>query len=56
MTGTKRYGEKIHNAIKAVARLHTDTSKLLRECDGTIGKGRDLHSISSCPCWRRYAK
>jgi hypothetical protein len=38
---SKDYGKMMGNAIKAVARMHSDTSKLLQDCDGTIGKGRE---------------
>lgn len=34
------YGIRVGTAIKAVARLHSDTSRLLRDCDGAIGEGR----------------
>ena len=34
------YGKKIGNALQAVRRMHSDASRLLQDCDGTIGKGR----------------
>jgi hypothetical protein len=34
------YGKIIGNALHAVRRMHSDASKLLQDCDGTIGKGR----------------
>jgi hypothetical protein len=34
------YGLRVGTAIRAVARLHSDTSRLLLDCDGTIGQGR----------------
>ncbi len=34
------YGRKIGNALRAVQRMHSDTSRLLQDCDGTIGKGK----------------
>lgn len=34
------YGLKLGQALRAVARLHADTSKLLLDCDKHIGKGR----------------
>ncbi len=37
----QRYGIKVQNAINAVQQLHTDTSKLLQQCDDTIGEGKD---------------
>lgn len=34
------YGKKIGRALEAVRRLHSDASRLLQDCDGTIGKGK----------------
>jgi hypothetical protein len=34
------YGKKISKAFEAIYQLHLDASKLLQDCDGTIGKGR----------------
>lgn len=34
------YGTKMAGALKAVAQMHSDTSKLLQDCDQEIGKGR----------------
>lgn len=34
------YGKKMGNAIRAVAKMHSDTSRLLQDCDGTIGKDK----------------
>jgi hypothetical protein len=34
------YGKKIGDALRAIRQMHSDTSKLLKDCDGTIGKGR----------------
>jgi len=34
------YGKKMGNAIRAVAKMHSDTSRLLQDCDGSIGKDR----------------
>ena len=38
---TTEYGQKIAGALKAIAMLHSDTSKLLSDCDKQIGKGRN---------------
>lgn len=38
---TKDYGRKVGTALEAVRRLHADTSRLLRDCDATIGSGRE---------------
>lgn len=35
------YGQKIAGALKAIITLHSDTSKLLCDCDKHIGKDRD---------------
>jgi hypothetical protein len=37
---TNEYGTKIAGALKAVAQMHSDTSRLLVDCDKYIGKGR----------------
>lgn len=37
---TTEYGAKIAGALKAVVQMHSDTSKLLVDCDKHIGKGR----------------
>ena len=34
------YGSKIAGALKAVVQMHSDTSKLLVDCDKHVGKGR----------------
>jgi hypothetical protein len=34
------YGKTMGNAIRAVAKMHSDTSRLLQDCDGTIGKDK----------------
>jgi hypothetical protein len=34
------YGLKIGKALSAVRTMYADASKLLQDCDGTIGKGR----------------
>jgi hypothetical protein len=34
------YGKRMGLALRAVRQMHSDTSKLLQDCDGTIGKGR----------------
>ncbi len=34
------YGSKVAGALKAVAQMHSDTSKLLVDCDKQIGRGR----------------
>jgi hypothetical protein len=33
-------GQNIRGALKAIARMHSDSSKLLIDCDTQIGKGR----------------
>lgn len=33
------YGRRVGMAIRAVRQLHEDASRLLSDCDGTIGKG-----------------
>jgi hypothetical protein len=37
---TTEYGKQITCALKAVAQMHSDTSRLLIDCDKHIGKGR----------------
>ena len=37
---TTEYGTKIAGALKAVAQMHSETSRLLVDCDKYIGKGR----------------
>jgi hypothetical protein len=34
------YGKQIANALAAIQQLHADCSKLLTDCDGTIGQNR----------------
>lgn len=36
------YGRRVSQALRAVRRLHEDTSRLLQDCDGTVGKGLTL--------------
>jgi hypothetical protein len=58
---TTEYGQKIAGALRAVAMLHSDTSKLLTDCDKQIGKGRksifgnyatrDLTYNVKADCW-----
>jgi hypothetical protein len=36
----EEYGRLIDNAVRAVAQMHGDTSKLLVDCDKRIGRGR----------------
>lgn len=36
----KEYGERIGHAVMAVRQMHSDVSRLLQDCDGTIGKGK----------------
>ncbi len=36
------YGRRIGMALKAVRQMHADASRLLADCDGTIGKGKAL--------------
>jgi hypothetical protein len=35
------YGKKIGRALEAIRRLHSDASRFLQACDGTIGKGKE---------------
>jgi hypothetical protein len=37
---TEGYGKKIAKAFEAIYQLHTDASKLLHECDSTVGAGK----------------
>src|ERR1700722_1838486 len=37
---TTEYGTKIAGALKAVAQMHAETSRLLVDCDKYIGNGR----------------
>lgn len=58
---TNEYGERIAGALKAIAMLHSDTSKLLVDCDKQIGKDRksvfanyatrDLTYNVKAECW-----
>ncbi len=41
---TDDYGRRVGMALKAVRQLHADASRLLLDCDGTIGKG-----LQVCP-------
>jgi hypothetical protein len=34
------YGQRVGQAFQAVCQVFEDTSRLLQDCDGTIGKGR----------------
>jgi hypothetical protein len=36
------YGLRVGMALKAVRQLHADASRLLSDCDGTIGKGMQV--------------
>lgn len=37
---TAEYGNKIGTALRAIRQMHSDTSRLLQDCDGTIGRHR----------------
>jgi hypothetical protein len=43
---TNDYGERIGMALQAVRQLYEDSQRLLRECDSTIGKGKELATRS----------
>lgn len=45
---TDDYGKRVGMALRAVRQLHADASRLLSDCDGTIGKGRRV-------CTKGYA-
>lgn len=36
------YGRRMGMALKAIRQMFADTSKLLQDCDGSIGKGKPL--------------
>jgi hypothetical protein len=40
------YGRRVGMALKAVKQLHADASRLLSDCDGTIGKGKSVATLS----------
>ncbi len=39
---TDDYGKRVGTALRAVRQLHADASRLLSDCDGTIGKRREV--------------
>lgn len=59
------YGSRMNGAVHAVAQMHSDTSKLLIDCDRYVGKGRtslfgnnatkDLTYSVQAECWMAYA-